>query len=121
MNFYNYFLPYIIYYKFHTDISFCSYHYSIHYSDDNRDFRFQGKINHQLNPTPVEMGRKFLTPPPYQKMTITPKNNDPKVPKLCDFSYISMTNPNIPFWRLKVVKKGDSIAFLLSAVTISGS
>ena len=70
MNFYNYFLPYIIYYKFHTDISFCSYHYSIHYSDDNRDFRFQGKINHQLIPTPVEGGGRFL-PPPYPKMAIT--------------------------------------------------
>ena len=39
-------------------------------------------------------------------MAITPKNNDPKEPKLCDFSYISMTNPPIPFWGIKMVKKG---------------
>ena len=31
------------------------------------------------------------------------KNNDPKEPKLCDFSYISMTNP---FLGLKMAKKG---------------
>ena len=52
---------------------------------------------------------------------ITPKNNDPKEPKFCDFSYISMTNPPIPFWVLKMAKKGGFIAFLLSAVPISGS
>ena len=28
-------------------------------------------------------------------MAITPKNNDPKEPKLYDFSYISMTNPMV--------------------------
>ena len=28
---------------------------------------------------------------PHRKMAITPKNNDPKEPKLCDFSYTSMT------------------------------
>ena len=38
-------------------------------------------------------------------MAITPKNNDPKEPKFCDFSYISMTNSPIPFWELKMVKK----------------
>ena len=38
-------------------------------------------------------------------MTITPKYNDPKEPKLCDFSYIFMTNPPIPFWGLKMAKK----------------
>ena len=43
---------------------------------------------------------------PYQKMASTPKNNDPKEPKLCDFSFISMTNPSIPFWGLKMAKKG---------------
>ena len=37
-------------------------------------------------------------PTPYQKMAITPKINYPKEPKLCDFFYISMTNPPIPFW-----------------------
>ena len=26
-------------------------------------------------------------------MAITPKNNDPKEPRLRDFSYVSMTNP----------------------------
>ena len=31
--------------------------------------------------------------PPYQKMAITPKNNDLKEPKLCEFYYISMTLP----------------------------
>ena len=39
-------------------------------------------------------------------MAITKKNNDPKEPKLYDFSYISMTNPPIPFWGLKMAKKG---------------
>ena len=38
-------------------------------------------------------------------MAITPKNNDPKEPKICDFSYILMTNPLIPFWGLKMAKK----------------
>ena len=57
----------------------------------------------QLNPTPVGGG---VFRPPYQKMAITPKNNDPKEPKLCDFSYISMTNPPIPFWGLKMAKNG---------------
>ena len=56
-----------------------------------------------INPTPVG-GDVFR--PPYRKMAITPKNNDPKEPKLCDFSYISMTNPPIPFWGLKMAKKG---------------
>ena len=54
-------------------------------------------------------------------MAITPKNNDPKEPKLCEFSYTSMKNPPIPFWGLKMAKKGVSKAFLLSAVTVSGS
>ena len=43
---------------------------------------------------------------PYQKMAITPKDNDPKEPKICYFSYISMTNPPIPFLGLKLAKKG---------------
>ena len=34
-----------------------------------------------------------------------PKNNDPKEPKLRDFSYISMTNPPIAFWGRKMAKK----------------
>ena len=54
-------------------------------------------------------------------MAIAPKINDLKEPKLRDFSYISMTNPSIPFWGLKMTKKGVSIAFLLSAVPISES
>ena len=37
------------------------------------------------------------------------------------YSCIAMTNPSIPFWGLKIAKKGVSIAFLLSAVPISGS
>ena len=45
-------------------------------------------------------------------MAITPKNNDPKGPKLCDFSYISMT---------KIAKKGVFIAFLLPSVPSFGS
>ena len=57
----------------------------------------------------------------YREMAITPKNNDPKEPKLCDFSYISMTNPLLPLWGLKRADKGFFIAFLLSAVPISGS
>ena len=56
----------------------------------------------RVNPTPVGM-EAF---PPYQKMAIAPKNNDPKEPKLCDFSYISMTNPSIPFGGSKWRKKG---------------
>ena len=50
-------------------------------------------------------------------MAITPKNDDPKEPKLCYFSYISMTDPPIPFWGLKMAKKGVSEAFLLLHVT----
>ena len=72
-----------------------------------------------INPTPVGGGR--FPPPPYRKMAITTKNNDPNELKLRDFSYISMTNPPIPFLGLKMVKKGVSRAFLLSAVLISGS
>ena len=49
------------------------------------------------------------------------KNNDLKVPKLCDFSYISMTNPPIPSWWLKMAKRGVFVAFLLWAVPISRS
>ena len=64
-----------------------------------------------LNPTPVQGGGCFL--PPYQKFAITPKNNVLEEPKLCDFSYISMTNPSIPFWGLNMARKGVSIAFLL--------
>ena len=68
-----------------------------------------------FNPSPVRGG-------PHRKMAIIhKKNNDLKEPKLCDFSYISMTNPSIPFWGLKMTKKGVSIAFLLSAVPISES
>ena len=55
-----------------------------------------------INPTPV--GGCF--PPLFQKITITPKNNDPKEPKLLDFSYISVMNPPILFWGLKMAKKG---------------
>ena len=63
------------------------------------NYRIKRQINNSIvlklfNPTPVG-GGSFL--PPYRKMAITPKNNDPKEPKLCDFSYISMTNPPIPF------------------------
>ena len=72
-----------------------------------------------INPTPVGGGGVFR--PPYRKMAITPKNNDPKELKLRDFSYISMTNPPIPFLGLKMAKKGGFRAFLLSAVPISGS
>ena len=57
----------------------------------------------ELNPTPVGGGR---FPATFTKMEITPKNNDPKEPKLRDFSYISMTNPPIPFLGLKMAKKG---------------
>ena len=46
--------------------------------------KFNGSIIF-INPTPVG-GGGFR--PPYQRMAITPKNNDPKEPKLCDFSYI---------------------------------
>ena len=56
-----------------------------------------------FNPTPVGGG---VFRPLYRKMAITPKNNDPKEPKLCDFSYISMTNPPIPFGGSKWRKKG---------------
>ena len=46
-----------------------------------------------FNPTPVR--GCFL--PPYRKMAITPKIYDPKEPKLCDFSLISLTNPPMHF------------------------
>ena len=46
----------------------------------------RGVDGRRVNPTPVVGGA----------MAITPKNNDPKESKLCDFSYISMTNPPIP-------------------------
>ena len=65
---------------------------------DNKNKNNQNKMlreQERVNPTP-----------PYRKMAITPKNDDPKEPKLCDFSYISMTNPPIPFWWLKMAKKG---------------
>ena len=61
-----------------------------------------------FSPTSVGGGRK---------MAITTKINDPNELKLLDFSYISMTNPPIPF----LAKKGGFRAFLLSAVPISRS
>ena len=67
-----------------------------------------------FDPTPV--GGAFSAP--YWKMAITFKNNDPKEPK---FSYTSMKNPPIPFWVLKMAKKRVFVAFLLSALRISGS
>ena len=80
---------------------------------DNKNKNNQNKMlreQERVNPTP-----------PYRKMAITPKNDDPKEPKLCDFSYISITNPPIHFWELKMAKKGFFTAFLLSAVPISRS
>ena len=80
---------------------------------DNKNKNNQDKMlreQERVNPTP-----------PYQKMAITPKNDDPKEPKLCDFSYISMTKPPIPFLGPKMAKKGVFIVFLLLAVPISGS
>ena len=56
---------------------------------DNKNKNNQNKMlreQERVNPTP-----------PYRKMAITPKNDDPKEPKLFDFSYISMTKPPIPF------------------------
>ena len=72
-----------------------------------------GIVKHpnSINPTPVRGG---VYHPYCRKMAITPENNDPKEPNLRDFSYISMTNPLIPFLGLKM-------AFLLSAAPISGS
>ena len=46
---------------------------------DNKNKNNQNKMlreQERVNPTP-----------PYRKMAITPKNDDPKEPKLCDFSY----------------------------------
>ena len=79
---------------------------------------FQYQCFSPFNPTPVQGG---VFCPPFKKMAITPKNNDLKEPKLHDFSYVSMTNPSISFWGLKMTKKGVSIGFLLSAVPISES
>ena len=45
----------------------------------------------------------------------------PNEPKFLDFSYIFMTSPPIPFWGLKMAKKGVFRAFFLSAVLIFGS
>ena len=64
---------------------------------DNKNKNNQDKMlreQERVNPTP-----------PYRKMAITPKNDDPKEPKLCDFSYILMTNLLIPFFGLKMEKK----------------
>ena len=55
--------------------------------------------------TPPVGGGAFSAPPPTKKMAITPKDNDPKEPKLCDFSFISMTNP-YSFGGSKWQKKG---------------
>ena len=55
-----------------------------------------------INPTPVQVGH---IPPPCRKMAITPKNNDPREPKLYNFSYISMTLP-YPFGGSKWQNKG---------------
>ena len=74
--------------------------------------------SNRFNPTPVHGGRLM---PPHRKIAITPKNNDLEEPKLCYFSYISMTKPSISFWGLKMAEKGDSIAFLLSVALISES
>jgi len=46
-------------------------------------------------------------------MAITPKNNDPKEPKLRDFSYISMTNPPLPFGGSKWQKRGFYSIFVV--------
>ena len=46
------------------------------------DLRYETKrVIMIINPTPTSA-------PPYWKMAVTPKNNDPKEPKLCDFAYI---------------------------------
>ena len=47
--------------------------------------------------------------------------SDPIELKKFDFSQNPMRMPLISFWGLKTAKKGVSIAFLLSAVTISES
>ena len=67
-----------------------------------------------LNPTPLGGGGVFH--PPYRKIAITPKINDPCEPKLGDFSDISMTNTPIPFRTPKQTKKGGFQHFLLSDV-----
>ena len=61
-------------------------------------------------------------PPPCKKMAITPNNNDPKEPKLGDFSYISMTNLPYPFWHSKKQKKGflKSFGYILSVFSKFG-
>ena len=66
------------------------------------------------NPTPVGEGGRF--PSPNQKISITPKNNDPKK----QFIYI-FDKPSHTLSRLKMAKKGVSIAFLLLVLPISGS
>ena len=60
-------------------------------------------VRGEFNPPSVQ-GGVFCHPT--KKMAITPKNNDLEEPKLFDFSYISMTNPSIPFFGLKMAKKG---------------
>ena len=44
--------------------------------------------------------------PPYRKIVISPRNSDSKEPKLSDLPHISMRNPPMPFWGLKMAKKG---------------
>ena len=84
---------------------------------ENSMVKIHNILEQYLNTTPVGGG---VFRPPYRKMEITPKNNDPKELKLRDFSYISMTTLPYPFWGSKW-QKGVSKAFLLSAVPISGS
>ena len=54
-------------------------------------------------------------------MAILATFSDPIEPKKFDFSQKPMGMPLIPFWGLETAKKGVSIAFLSSSVTISGS
>ena len=67
---------------------------------------FSKNIFHSFQPYSCREG---AFSPPYRKMAITPKDNDPKEPKICYFSYITMTNPPIPFLGLKMAKKHYSI------------
>ena len=83
-----------------------AYKYGLHYHSNLLIINYissdqMTKCNSSLfNPTPG--GGVFCRPT--KKMTNTPKNIDPKKPKLCDFSYISMANPRIPFKGLKMAK-----------------
>ena len=75
----------------------------------------------KLSSTTYSMSSLTLKVELWTKISISALFVGPIEPKKFDFSYKPIGMPPIPFWGLKESKKGVYIAFLLSAVTISGS